>query len=54
MQGAPVLAAVAWCDGMLFSRTAGFYATHTPTLEELRSGLEELLHGMLSPAPAGG
>jgi hypothetical protein len=39
---------------MLFSCTADSYAAHTPTLEELRSDLEELLDGMLSPAPAGG
>ncbi|SCK58724.1 TetR/AcrR family transcriptional regulator [Streptomyces sp. WMMB 322] len=53
------LSLVAWCDGMLFSCTAGSYAAEVPTLGELRAGLRELLHGMLStrpasPAPRGG
>lgn len=43
------LSLVAWCDGMLFSCTAGSYSAQVPDLEELRAGLLELLHGMLGP-----
>lgn len=46
------LSLVAWCDGMLFSCTAGSYSAQAPTLEQLRTGLLELLHGMLSRATA--
>ena len=42
---------IAWCDGMLFSCTAGSYAAQVPGLEELRAALRELLRGMLSAAP---
>jgi DNA-binding transcriptional regulator YbjK len=41
------LSLVAWCDGMLFSCTAGSYAAEVPTYEQLRAGLKELLDGML-------
>ncbi|MFP8887702.1 TetR/AcrR family transcriptional regulator [Streptomyces mangrovi] len=41
------LSLVAWCDGVMFSCTAGSYHSTVPTLEELRTGLEELLRGVL-------
>lgn len=46
------LSLVAWCDGMLFSCTAGSYAEEVPTRDELRTGLRELLQGMLGTLPA--
>lgn len=46
------LSLVAWCDGMLFSCTAGSYHAEVPGLEELQAGLRELLHGMLGKSPA--
>ncbi|TVL89889.1 TetR/AcrR family transcriptional regulator [Streptomyces sp. LX-29] len=42
-----VLSLVAWCDGIMFSCSAGAYHAETPTLRELRDGFEELLRGML-------
>lgn len=42
-----VLSLVAWCDGVLFSCTAGSYQAAVPALDELRAGLRELLRGML-------
>ncbi|WP_314173627.1 TetR/AcrR family transcriptional regulator [Streptomyces winkii] len=47
------LSLVAWCDGMLFSCTAGSYAEEVPTRQQLREGLGELLGGMLGGSPAG-
>ncbi|PJE97866.1 TetR family transcriptional regulator [Streptomyces carminius] len=41
------LSLIAWCDGMMFSCTAGSYHSTVPALEELRAGLGELLAGML-------
>ncbi|MDG9705911.1 TetR/AcrR family transcriptional regulator [Streptomyces sp. DH37] len=41
------LSLVAWCDGVMFSCTAGSYHSTVPTLEELRAGLGELLRGAL-------
>lgn len=41
------LSLVAWCDGVMFSCTAGSYHSTVPTLEELRAGLDEVLRGML-------
>lgn len=41
------LSLIAWCDGVMFSCTAGSYHSTVPTLEELRAGLGELLRGML-------
>ncbi|MEV7196008.1 TetR family transcriptional regulator [Streptomyces sp. NPDC093510] len=41
------LSLVAWCDGMMFSCVAGSYHATTPTQEELRSSVRELLRGML-------
>ncbi|MGP3923500.1 MULTISPECIES: TetR/AcrR family transcriptional regulator [unclassified Streptomyces] len=42
------LSLVAWCDGIMFSCTAGSYHARTPTLPELRDGFAELLRGMLT------
>ncbi|MEU9501968.1 TetR/AcrR family transcriptional regulator [Streptomyces sp. NPDC048196] len=41
------LSMVAWCDGVLFSCTAGQFHTTTPTRTELRTSCAELLTGML-------
>ncbi|MEU5009670.1 TetR/AcrR family transcriptional regulator [Streptomyces sp. NPDC021749] len=41
------LTMVAWCDGVLFSCTAGQFHTATPTRAELRASCTELLTGML-------
>ncbi|MBL1089698.1 MULTISPECIES: TetR/AcrR family transcriptional regulator [Streptomyces] len=41
------LSMVAWCDGVLFSCTAGQFHTATPTRAELRTSCAELLTGML-------
>ncbi|WP_327357679.1 TetR/AcrR family transcriptional regulator [Streptomyces sp. NBC_01304] len=41
------LSLVAWCDGLMFSCAAGSFHATTPTVEELRLGLLELLRGML-------
>ncbi|GAA3137239.1 TetR/AcrR family transcriptional regulator [Streptomyces rameus] len=42
-----VLSLVAWADGLMFSCAAGSFSTHTPDLEEIRTGLRELLGGLL-------
>ncbi|MFF5571718.1 TetR/AcrR family transcriptional regulator [Streptomyces luteogriseus] len=41
------LSLIAWADGLLFSCVAGSFGTDTPSLEEIRAGLRELLAGML-------
>ncbi|MGW7495526.1 TetR/AcrR family transcriptional regulator [Streptomyces luteogriseus] len=41
------LSLIAWADGLLFSCMAGSFGTDTPSLEEIRAGLRELLAGML-------
>ncbi|WP_432070093.1 hypothetical protein [Streptomyces sp. AA1529] len=41
----------AWCDGILFSCTAGTFSSTVPTEEELRESVREILTGM--PAPHG-
>lgn len=46
------LSLVAWCDGMLFSSTAGSYVEEVPGREQPRAGLRELLQGMLGAAAA--
>ncbi|MFD3656866.1 TetR/AcrR family transcriptional regulator [Streptomyces sp. 24-1644] len=43
------LSLVAWCEGMMFSCAAGSYSDSVPTEAELRTGISELLHGMLAP-----
>jgi DNA-binding transcriptional regulator YbjK len=42
-----VLSLVAWADGLMFSCVAGSFSARVPSLEEVRSGLRELLRGML-------
>ncbi|WP_399922458.1 TetR/AcrR family transcriptional regulator [Streptomyces kanamyceticus] len=42
------LSLVAWCDGLMFSCVAGSYHATVPTEEDLRTGVEELLRGMLT------
>ncbi|QEV16899.1 TetR/AcrR family transcriptional regulator [Streptomyces alboniger] len=41
------LSLVAWCDGLMFSCVAGSYHATTPTEEDLRVAVGELLRGML-------
>ncbi|MCT9143906.1 TetR/AcrR family transcriptional regulator [Streptomyces violarus] len=41
------LSLVAWADGLMFSCVAGSFGRETPSLEEVRAGLRELLAGML-------
>ncbi|MGW8379494.1 TetR family transcriptional regulator [Streptomyces sp. ODS28] len=41
------LSLVSWCDGVLFSCTAGSYHDAVPSEGELQAGARELLHGML-------
>ncbi|MDJ1135631.1 TetR/AcrR family transcriptional regulator [Streptomyces iconiensis] len=38
---------LSWCDGVLFSCTAGTYSTEAPTEAELRASMREMLTGML-------
>ncbi|MGW1627723.1 TetR/AcrR family transcriptional regulator [Streptomyces anthocyanicus] len=46
-----VLTLVAWADGLMFSCVAGTFHAEVPGLEEVRSGLRELLAGMLGSVP---
>ncbi|MGA5358710.1 TetR/AcrR family transcriptional regulator [Streptomyces purpurascens] len=41
------LSLIAWADGLMFSCVAGSFGPETPSLEEVRAGLRELLAGML-------
>ncbi|MEU2910189.1 TetR/AcrR family transcriptional regulator [Streptomyces massasporeus] len=41
------LSLIAWADGLMFSCVAGSFGADTPSLEEVRAGLRELLKGML-------
>ncbi|MEU4468247.1 TetR/AcrR family transcriptional regulator [Streptomyces sp. NPDC024017] len=41
------LSLIAWADGLMFSCVAGSFGAATPSLEEVRAGLRELLEGML-------
>ncbi|MEU9571998.1 TetR/AcrR family transcriptional regulator [Streptomyces massasporeus] len=41
------LSLIAWADGLMFSCVAGSFGADTPSLEEVREGLRELLKGML-------
>ncbi|MFJ3221776.1 TetR/AcrR family transcriptional regulator [Streptomyces sp. NPDC086783] len=42
-----VLSLVAWCDGLMFSCVAGAFHASVPSEDQLRTGLRELLRGML-------
>lgn len=41
------LSLVAWCEGLMFSCAAGSFHSAVPSLDELRTGFDELLRGML-------
>ncbi|MFF3244005.1 TetR/AcrR family transcriptional regulator [Streptomyces sp. NPDC002870] len=41
------LSLLAWCEGLMFSCAAGSYHSAVPDLAQLRTGLTELLRGML-------
>jgi DNA-binding transcriptional regulator YbjK len=43
-----VLSLVAWLDGLMFSCVAGSFTAEVPSLDQVRTGLRELLDGMLS------
>ncbi|MFG2124909.1 TetR/AcrR family transcriptional regulator [Streptomyces sp. NPDC048710] len=42
-----VLSVIAWADGLMFSCAAGSFSAEVPSLQEVRTGLRELLTGML-------
>ncbi|MEG3627997.1 TetR/AcrR family transcriptional regulator [Streptomyces poriticola] len=42
-----VLSLVAWADGLMFSCVAGSFHAEVPSLQEVRAGLREVLHGLL-------
>lgn len=42
-----VLSLVAWADGLMFSCVAGSFSAQVPSPAEVRTGLRELLDGML-------
>ncbi|AXL87467.1 TetR family transcriptional regulator [Streptomyces sp. CB09001] len=46
-----VLSLVAWADGLMFSCVAGTFHAEVPGLQAVRSGLRELLDGMLGDLP---
>ena len=48
-----VLSLVAWADGLMFSCAAGSFSSRTPDLEEIRTGLRELLGGLLGVRTGG-
>ncbi|MFI6856415.1 TetR/AcrR family transcriptional regulator [Streptomyces sp. NPDC050416] len=41
------LSLISWADGLMFSCVAGSFGAEVPSLEEVRTGLRELLDGML-------
>ncbi|OYP18880.1 TetR family transcriptional regulator [Streptomyces sp. FBKL.4005] len=48
-----VLSLIAWADGLMFSCAAGSFSSRTPDLEEIRTGLRELLEGLLGERAGG-
>ncbi|MEU6456342.1 TetR/AcrR family transcriptional regulator [Streptomyces sp. NPDC047065] len=42
-----VLSLIAWADGLMFSCVAGGFHAEVPGLQDVRSGLREILNGML-------
>ncbi|MFG3257698.1 TetR/AcrR family transcriptional regulator [Streptomyces sp. NPDC048172] len=44
---------MSWCDGVMFTYTAGTHQGTTPDEDELRAGVRELLAGMLGGAGQG-
>lgn len=47
------LSLVAWCEGLLFSCAVGSFHASVPGRAELRTGVEELMRGMLADPPPG-
>ncbi|MGW8353618.1 TetR/AcrR family transcriptional regulator [Streptomyces wedmorensis] len=47
------LSLIAWCEGLMFSCAAGSFHAAVPSRAELRTGFDELLHGMLGSRAAG-
>ncbi|MEV6247464.1 TetR/AcrR family transcriptional regulator [Streptomyces sp. NPDC051742] len=47
------LSLVAWCEGLLFSCAVGSFHASVPGQAELRTGVQELLRGMLDCPPLG-
>ncbi|MGA5197952.1 TetR/AcrR family transcriptional regulator [Streptomyces exfoliatus] len=47
------LSLVAWCEGLLFSCAVGSFHASVPSRAELRTGIGELLRGMLTGRPLG-
>lgn len=45
------LSLIAWCEGLMFSCAAGSFHSAVPSLDELRTGFDELLRGMLGGGP---
>ncbi|MFF3324815.1 TetR/AcrR family transcriptional regulator [Streptomyces sp. NPDC002889] len=43
------LSLIAWCEGLMFSCAVGSYHSAVPSRDELRTGFDELLRGMLGP-----
>ncbi|MEU2117857.1 TetR/AcrR family transcriptional regulator [Streptomyces sp. NPDC016459] len=48
------LSLIAWSEGLMFSCAVGSFHSAAPGLAELRTGIDELLRGMLGSPPAGG
>ncbi|MFF7967638.1 TetR/AcrR family transcriptional regulator [Streptomyces sp. NPDC007903] len=42
-----VLSLIAWADGLMFTCAVGTFSSRPPGLDEVRTGLRELLRGML-------
>ncbi|GGX67673.1 TetR/AcrR family transcriptional regulator [Streptomyces fructofermentans] len=47
------LSLVAWADGLMFSCAAGSYHADVPSVDDVRTGLREVLDGMLRDGRAG-
>ncbi|MFC9735559.1 TetR/AcrR family transcriptional regulator [Streptomyces roseolus] len=45
------LSLIAWCEGLMFSCAVGSFHAAPPSREELRTGFDELLRGMLPGPP---
>ncbi|WP_030884507.1 TetR/AcrR family transcriptional regulator [Streptomyces sp. NRRL F-5053] len=48
------LVLLSWCEGILFTCTAGLFHDTVPSEDELRTDLREMLHGMLRAPTAPG
>ncbi|MEU3790044.1 TetR/AcrR family transcriptional regulator [Streptomyces fructofermentans] len=47
------LSLIAWVDGLMFSCAAGSYHADVPSVDDVRTGLREVLDGMLRDGRAG-